>query len=58
MDNFKNIKGVSKMSGNKMDQHREELDTLNLELLELINKRAALVQEIGKIKVKQGMKKI
>lgn len=57
MDNFKNIKGVSKMSGNKMDQHREELDTLNLELLELINKRAALVQEIGKIKVKQGMKK-
>ncbi|HEY4600198.1 MAG TPA: bifunctional 3-deoxy-7-phosphoheptulonate synthase/chorismate mutase [Cerasibacillus sp.] len=45
------------MSGNKLKQYRNELDKLNMELLELINKRASLVQEIGKIKEKQGMKK-
>lgn len=36
---------------------RSELDVVNKELLALINKRGELVQQIGKIKSDQGMKK-
>lgn len=42
------------MSQNRMEELRNKLDDLNLELLELINKRAELVQEIGEIKGKQS----
>lgn len=42
---------------NEMDQLRDQLDTVNLDLLELINRRAALVQQIGKVKEKQSMKR-
>ncbi|QTN00104.1 3-deoxy-7-phosphoheptulonate synthase [Sediminibacillus dalangtanensis] len=42
------------MSNEQLDQLRSKLDQVNLEILELINKRAELVQEIGQIKEKQG----
>ncbi|WP_284139858.1 MULTISPECIES: bifunctional 3-deoxy-7-phosphoheptulonate synthase/chorismate mutase [unclassified Virgibacillus] len=45
------------MSNLKMDQLRAELDEVNLKLLQLINQRAKLVQEIGAIKNKQSMKR-
>jgi 3-deoxy-7-phosphoheptulonate synthase/chorismate mutase len=44
------------MSG-KMDQLRQQLDDVNLEILNLINRRAELVQEIGQVKSKQSMYK-
>ena len=34
---------------------RDQLDDLNLQLLNLINKRAEVVQEIGRVKEKQGV---
>lgn len=40
-----------------MDQFRDQLDSVNLDLLELINRRAALVQQIGQVKEKQSMKR-
>ncbi|MGM8213380.1 bifunctional 3-deoxy-7-phosphoheptulonate synthase/chorismate mutase [Virgibacillus sp. W0430] len=42
------------MSQNRMEELRDQLDDLNLQLLGLINKRAALVQQIGEIKGKQS----
>lgn len=36
---------------------RKQLDELNLEILDLLNQRAKLVQEIGEVKRKQGIKK-
>ncbi|WCK55763.1 bifunctional 3-deoxy-7-phosphoheptulonate synthase/chorismate mutase [Aneurinibacillus sp. Ricciae_BoGa-3] len=43
------------MSNEKLEQLRSELDQVNLSILELINQRAVLVQEIGKVKLKQGV---
>ncbi|KYG26679.1 bifunctional 3-deoxy-7-phosphoheptulonate synthase/chorismate mutase [Alkalihalobacillus trypoxylicola] len=43
------------MSNDKIEVLRTELDEVNIKLLELINKRAEVVQEIGKIKGKQGV---
>lgn len=40
-----------------MDKLRNQLDDVNLKLLELINHRAKIVQEIGQIKQKQNMKR-
>lgn len=45
------------MKQNEMDQLRDQMDEVNLELLALINKRAELVQQIGQIKHKQGVKR-
>lgn len=45
------------MSNGDMQELREQLDTLNLDLLKLINKRAEIVQEIGEIKGKQSTRK-
>lgn len=42
------------MSNGTMQELRDQLDKLNLEILELINKRAAIVQQIGEIKSKQS----
>ncbi|HJV31385.1 MAG TPA: bifunctional 3-deoxy-7-phosphoheptulonate synthase/chorismate mutase [Bacillales bacterium] len=39
----------------KLDQLRTRVDEVNLELLRLINERAQLVQEIGQVKVNQGV---
>ncbi|WP_209123896.1 bifunctional 3-deoxy-7-phosphoheptulonate synthase/chorismate mutase [Alkalihalobacillus sp. BA299] len=43
------------MSNEQLDNLRDKLDEVNLQLLELINERARLVQEIGKVKNKQGV---
>ncbi|WP_077357753.1 bifunctional 3-deoxy-7-phosphoheptulonate synthase/chorismate mutase [Virgibacillus halodenitrificans] len=40
-----------------LEQLREQLDDVNLEILKLINQRALLVQDIGQIKTKQSMKR-
>lgn len=40
---------------NEMDQLREQMDSVNLEILKLINQRAEIVQQIGQIKAKQSM---
>lgn len=42
------------MSQNELDKLRDQLDEVNLKLLEQINHRAEIVQEIGKIKEKQS----
>ncbi|WP_456273722.1 bifunctional 3-deoxy-7-phosphoheptulonate synthase/chorismate mutase [Bacillus sp. AK031] len=43
------------MSNKELDQLRSRVDDINLKLLESINERASLVQEIGRVKEKQGM---
>src|SRR5690625_2727635 len=45
------------MSNGKMEELREQLDTLNLDILKLINKRAEIVQQIGEIKSKQSTRR-
>lgn len=45
------------MSNNELNELREKLDDINLSLLKLINERAAIVQEIGRVKEKQGVNK-
>lgn len=43
------------MSNTELDQLRNRVDEVNLELLKLINERAQLVQEIGRVKGNQGV---
>ena len=43
------------MRNEQIEAIRRQLDTINLQLLELINKRASLVQELGQEKSKQGV---
>ncbi|WP_404428982.1 bifunctional 3-deoxy-7-phosphoheptulonate synthase/chorismate mutase [Sutcliffiella horikoshii] len=43
------------MSHNELDALRKQVEELNLQLLEVINKRGKLVQEIGKLKEAQGV---
>src|SRR5690625_8025603 len=40
-----------------LDKLRSQLDDVNLKLLQLINHRASIVQEIGRVKQKQNMKR-
>ncbi|ELK47330.1 bifunctional 3-deoxy-7-phosphoheptulonate synthase/chorismate mutase [Halobacillus sp. BAB-2008] len=47
--------GEKEMSNQNLDQLRSQLDDVNLQLLNLINKRGDLVKEIGQIKEQQGM---
>lgn len=42
------------MSNEQLDQLRAQLDEINLEILNLINKRGELVQQTGQVKEKQG----
>lgn len=42
---------------NQLEKMREELDQLNLQILDLINRRAALSKEIGQLKLAQGTNK-
>ncbi|WP_138420649.1 bifunctional 3-deoxy-7-phosphoheptulonate synthase/chorismate mutase [Aquibacillus sediminis] len=42
------------MSNEQLEQLREKLDQVNLEILDLINSRAEIVQQIGQIKEKQS----
>ena len=43
------------MSQQDLEGLRSQIDSLNLDILRLINERAAVVEEIGKIKEKQGV---
>ncbi|MBM7660509.1 3-deoxy-7-phosphoheptulonate synthase/chorismate mutase [Bacillus mesophilus] len=43
------------MSNVELDQLREQLDDVNLKLLTLLNERAKIVKEIGKVKETQGV---
>jgi 3-deoxy-7-phosphoheptulonate synthase/chorismate mutase len=43
------------MSHSELEQLREKVDAVNLQILSLINERATVIQEIGKIKEKQGV---
>ncbi|MGG3773232.1 bifunctional 3-deoxy-7-phosphoheptulonate synthase/chorismate mutase [Heyndrickxia faecalis] len=43
------------MGNRELEQLRKEVEEVNLQLLELINKRGELVQEIGKLKEAQGV---
>lgn len=48
-------RGLIKMNHHEMDELRSQVEEVNLKLLELINERASLVQEIAKVKQKQNM---
>lgn len=41
----------------EMEQLRNQLDSVNLDLLDLVNKRAEIVQQIGEIKNRQSIKR-
>ncbi|HHY21779.1 MAG TPA: bifunctional 3-deoxy-7-phosphoheptulonate synthase/chorismate mutase [Bacilli bacterium] len=43
------------MSNEQLNALRDQLDDVNLKILELINERGRLVQEIGRVKIKQGV---
>ncbi len=43
------------MSNQELDLLRDQIDHINLQLVELLNKRAELVQDIGYVKKKQGV---
>lgn len=43
------------MAHDPVETMRKQIDEINLEILALINKRASLVQELGKEKLKQGI---
>ncbi|RFU68746.1 3-deoxy-7-phosphoheptulonate synthase [Peribacillus saganii] len=43
------------MSNKDLNELRDQLDDINLQLLHLISNRAKVVQEIGKVKEKQGV---
>ncbi|GBF10391.1 bifunctional 3-deoxy-7-phosphoheptulonate synthase/chorismate mutase [Tepidibacillus sp. HK-1] len=45
------------MSNQELDELRLRLDEINLQILQLINERAEIVQEIGHLKEKQGTKR-
>lgn len=45
------------MSQNELEQLRSQLDDVNLELLEAVNRRAKIVQKIGDIKTRQGIER-
>ena len=43
------------MGNNELDQLRQKVEEINLQLLSLINERASAVQEIGRVKETQGV---
>ncbi|MFC4559843.1 bifunctional 3-deoxy-7-phosphoheptulonate synthase/chorismate mutase [Virgibacillus kekensis] len=43
------------MTTNDLSQLRDKIDEVNLQILELLNKRGEIVQEIGHVKEKQGI---
>lgn len=45
------------MSNDQLEMLRAQLDELNLKILDLLNQRAALSQEIGRVKLSQGINK-
>lgn len=51
------LQGSCHMSLGKLEELRKELDKINIEILGAISRRASIVQEIGKLKAKQGVNK-
>lgn len=45
------------MASQQLGRLRSEIDQLNLQILELLNKRGRLVQEVGNLKEVQGVKR-
>lgn len=45
------------MTNNELVELREKLDGINLSMLKLINERAEVVRDIGRVKEKQGVNK-
>ena len=43
------------MTEQNLEQLRQKVDALNIDILDLINERTALVKQIGKVKEKQGV---
>ncbi|WP_217587046.1 bifunctional 3-deoxy-7-phosphoheptulonate synthase/chorismate mutase [Lentibacillus saliphilus] len=43
------------MSNHELDELRDQMDTINHELLRLINERGKIVQQVGELKQKQSM---
>ncbi|MCF6138301.1 bifunctional 3-deoxy-7-phosphoheptulonate synthase/chorismate mutase [Pseudalkalibacillus berkeleyi] len=43
------------MSNQELDHLREQIDQINLQLVKTLNQRAEIVQQIGKVKKKQGV---
>jgi 3-deoxy-7-phosphoheptulonate synthase/chorismate mutase len=50
-------KGLKVVGNQELEQLRQRVDEINLKLLELINERAKIVQEIGRAKLPQGVNK-
>ena len=46
---------MTKMTKHELDNLRDRIDEMNVKLLEMINERAQLVQEIGRVKETQGV---
>ena len=46
------------MRQNEFDELRGRVNELNIKILDLINERTTVVQEIGKVKEKQGVNQI
>lgn len=42
----------------KLEQYREEIVSINNQILELLSKRGELAQKIGEEKIKQGTKSL
>ncbi len=51
------MRGERKLSDSTLNQLRDELDSINQDLLNILSKRASIVQEIADIKKKQGTTK-
>ena len=49
----KNLHWEVKMNNQNLDQFRHQIDKLNLQILELLNERTAIVELIGREKQKQ-----
>ena len=45
------------MASQQLGRLRSEIDQLNLQILELLNERGRLVQEVGNLKEVQGVKR-
>ena len=46
------------MRQNDLDELRGRVNELNVKVLDLINERTTVVQEIGKVKEKQGVNQV
>lgn len=47
----------SSLDGNSLEELRKRLDEINIQLLKWLNERAAVVEQIGQLKEKQGVRR-